>query len=166
MSENLDNMHVDWILLVAFVKYILSQIYSHWIWKCTFGYYLEIVETFVFWIKYFQNLPIFIFYPKTSNFRNSEMVGRRKLPDPSMKKIFLMFYWLIYNTRYHLNDLILPRVPCYNNAKRSVFRIQDLCTAWRFPISETGGNFNSLFKVVDSNRVTILEAKRERLTVR
>ena len=30
---------------------------------------------------------MFLFYPKTSNFHNSEIVGRRKLPDPSMNNI-------------------------------------------------------------------------------
>ena len=28
------------------------------------------------------------FYPKTNNFGNSRMVGRRKLPDPSINNIF------------------------------------------------------------------------------
>ena len=31
---------------------------------------------------------MFLFYPKTSNFHNSEPVGRRKLPVPSMNNIF------------------------------------------------------------------------------
>ena len=31
---------------------------------------------------------MFLFYSKTSNFHNSEIVGRRKLPDPSMNNIF------------------------------------------------------------------------------
>ena len=40
--------------------------------------------------KYFQSLVIFMFlcYRKTSNFRNAEIVGRRKLPDLSMNSIF------------------------------------------------------------------------------
>ena len=29
-----------------------------------------------------------LFYPKTSNFHNSEMIGRRKLTDLSMNNIF------------------------------------------------------------------------------
>ena len=48
MSKILDNMYIDRSLLVAFVKYILSQIYSHCIRNCTFGYFLEIVETVIF----------------------------------------------------------------------------------------------------------------------
>ena len=31
---------------------------------------------------------MFLFYRKTINFRNSEIVRRRKLPDPSMNNIF------------------------------------------------------------------------------
>ena len=88
MPEILDNMYIDRFLHVPFVKYILSEIYSHCTRNCTFGYFLEIVETVVFWRKHIQNLIIFIFYLKTSNFHDSGMVGRRKLPDPSMKNIF------------------------------------------------------------------------------
>ena len=43
-------------------------------------------------------------------FSNSGMVGRRKLPDPSMNNILGWF---------------CPEVPCYNNAKRPVVKIQD-----------------------------------------
>ena len=58
MSEILDNIYIDRSLLVAFVKYILSQIYilSH-------------------------------FYPKASNFHNSGTVGCGKLYDHSMNNI-------------------------------------------------------------------------------
>ena len=31
---------------------------------------------------------MFLLYPKTSNFHNSEILGHRKLPDPSMNNIF------------------------------------------------------------------------------
>ena len=88
MSEILINTYIDRFLHVAFVKYILSEIYSYCSRNCTFGYFLEIVETVVFWRKDIQNLVIFAFNSKTSNFHNSGMVGRRKLPDPSMKNIF------------------------------------------------------------------------------
>ena len=81
MFEILDNIYIiDRFLLVAFVKYILSQIYSHCIRNCTFRYFLEIVETFS---KFF----IYFFNPKTSNFHNPGMVGRRKLPDSPMNNI-------------------------------------------------------------------------------
>ena len=48
---------------------------------------MEIVETFVF-EEAIQSLLIFIFfYPKTSNFHNSGMIGGRNLSDPSMNNI-------------------------------------------------------------------------------
>ena len=31
---------------------------------------------------------MFLLYPETNNFNNSETVGHRKLPDPSMNNIF------------------------------------------------------------------------------
>ena len=43
----LDHIYIDRFLLVAFIKYILSQIYRT-VQKCNFQYFLEIVETFVF----------------------------------------------------------------------------------------------------------------------
>ena len=76
MSEVLNNIYIDRFLLVVFVKYILSQIYSYCIWNCTFWYFMEIVENGIF------------FYPKTSNFLILGMVGRKKLPDTSMSNIF------------------------------------------------------------------------------
>ena len=35
------------------------------------------------------------------------MVVRRKLPDPLLNHIFLMLYRLVYNVRFHFNELIL-----------------------------------------------------------
>ena len=77
VSEILNNFFVDTSLLLAFIKYILSQIYSHCICNCNFWNFLVIVETFVSWRKYFQGILIFmiLFYPKTINFRNSGIVG-------------------------------------------------------------------------------------------
>ena len=77
MSKILDNMYIDRSLLVAFVKYILSQIYSHCIRNCTFWYFLAIVETFVFEENIFE---VFLYlccfvYPKTINFHTSGIVG-------------------------------------------------------------------------------------------
>ena len=45
MSEILDNIYIDRFLLLAFVKYILSQIYSHCMRNCSFWYFLAILET-------------------------------------------------------------------------------------------------------------------------
>ena len=49
---------------------------------------MEIVETFVFEEAIFKVfLYLYFFYPKTSNFHNSGMIGRRNLSDPSMNNI-------------------------------------------------------------------------------
>ena len=48
---------------------------------------------------------MFLFYPETNNFNNSETVGRRNLRDPSMNN-FLMLYRLVYSILSHLTDLI------------------------------------------------------------
>ena len=52
-------------------------------------------KTFVFWVKYFQSLVIFmfVFYQKpvtsiTQTWLVREMIGQRKLPDSSMNNIF------------------------------------------------------------------------------
>ena len=76
MSEILDNIYIDRFLYLAFVKYILLQIYSHCIGNCTFWYFLAIVET-CFLKKIFSKYSyIYVgFYPKTINFHNSGIVG-------------------------------------------------------------------------------------------
>ena len=106
---------IDRFLPVAFVKYILSQIYSHWIQSCTFPYFLEIVKPFVFWGKYFQNLVIFmfLFYSETNKFNNSEIVGRRKNNILNVLSIGLQ-----YTLSFKRPDF------GYNNAKSSVLKIQ------------------------------------------
>ena len=52
-------------------------------------------KTFVFWVKYFQSLVIFmfVFYQKpvtsiTQTWLVREMIGQRKLPDSSMNNVF------------------------------------------------------------------------------
>ena len=59
LKRILDNIYMDRFLLVAFVKYILSQIYTHSFQNCTFRDFLETVETFIFW-EYFHSLVIFV----------------------------------------------------------------------------------------------------------
>ena len=149
MFQVLGNIYVDRLLLVAFVKYILSQIYSHCFQNCTFWYFLEIVEIFVFWRKRLQSLLIFMFiYPKTSNFQNSRIVSRRKLPDTSMKKKFnVLSISLQYTLSFKWPDFAL----------KCLATIKFKTSVWNFSISETGRNYNSLFTLVDSNWVIIME---------
>ena len=102
-----DNISIDRFLLVAVVKYILSQIYSHCIQNCTFWYFMEIVEFFVFWRRYFQSLLIFMFfYPKNTTSMTQEKLVAESYMTPQWI-IFSMFYCLIYNIHSHLNHLIL-----------------------------------------------------------
>ena len=85
MSEILNNIYIDRFLFAVFLKYISSQTCSH-----VFGNVL--LDTFwrlwklVSWRKMFLKLSYI--YPKTSNFHNSGMVSRRKLPNLSLNNIF------------------------------------------------------------------------------
>ena len=65
----LDNIVIDRFLLLAFVKYILSQIYSHCIQSCTFFdtlyrlWKLSFSKENIFKVSFY----LCFFYPKTSN---------------------------------------------------------------------------------------------------
>ena len=164
MRGILDNIYIDRFLLVAFVKYILSQIYSHCIWNCTFWYFLEIVVLLFFKENIFK-IFIYLLFPKTSNFHIWGVVSRRKLPDPFMNNIFNVF-WIGLQSIKLVYPLIKmtwfwPEMPCYNNVKRSILRIQGYCTVSNFPISERGRNCNSLFKLFDNKWVIIIEQRRK-----
>ena len=47
---------------------------------------------------------MFLFYPETNNFTNSEIVGRRKLPNPSMNNISMLFIGLQYTLSFKRLD--------------------------------------------------------------
>ena len=76
MFEVLDNIYIDRFLLLAFVKYNLSQIYSHFIRNCTtFRYLLAIAEKNFFLKKILSKVSyIYVFYPKPINFHNLGIV--------------------------------------------------------------------------------------------
>ena len=94
MSEILDNIYI-WVfllnsksvLLLAFVKYMLC---SHFTQNCIFLYFLEAKNPCCSKSSY---ICVFIL-PKRQhnwfykNFHNSGMVGRRKLPNPSLNRTF------------------------------------------------------------------------------
>ena len=65
----LDNIFIDRFLLVAFVKYILSQIYSHCIQNCTFFDTLYRLWKLLFSKENIFKVSFYLcfFYPKTSN---------------------------------------------------------------------------------------------------
>ena len=96
IPEILDNIYIwvfsvniESVLLLAFVKYTLQPVSS----RLYFSYFLKAKSPFI-WRKNFQNLLIFVylFCPKTTQLvlekHNSGMVGCRKLPDPSLNRIF------------------------------------------------------------------------------
>ena len=104
ISGILNNIYSDRFLFVAFVKYISLQICSH-----VFG--IVLLDTFwrsqkllFFEEEYFWNHLIFIFYPKTSNFHNSGMVSRRKLPNLALNNIFSFPIGLQYTLSFKWPD--------------------------------------------------------------
>ena len=117
MFKILHNIYIDRFLLVAFTKNIFyhrSAAMYFWILSGDCGNCCFLKKIFL------KSSHLFIFYPRTSNFHNSRMVGRGKLPDLSMSNIFsVLSIVFIYMTSFW------PEVQsCYNNAKRSVLKTQ------------------------------------------
>ena len=154
MSEIFDNIYIDRFLLVASVKYTLSQFilfvagfffYPLWrLWKLVF-FKESIFKVFLY----------LFFHPKTSNFHNSGLVGRRQLPDPLMNNTFdvlsislqyvLLFKWPNFGLK-----CLVTIAPKGQSLKFKT-------SVWKFPISETGRNSYSLFKLFDKNSAVIME---------
>ena len=76
-------------LNIFIVRYML---YNHCTVNCIFLYFLEAKN------------PCFV--AKNCNFHKSGTVGRRKLPDPLMNRIFNALS-MVYNIRSYFNELIL-----------------------------------------------------------
>ena len=147
MSEILENIYIDRILLVAFVKYTLSQIIVFG--TVFFWYLLEIVET-CFLKKIFSKSSYIcgIFYPKTSNFRNSGLAGRRNLLDPFMNNTFdVLSISLQYTLSFKWPNFGLN---CLVTITPKIQSLKFKTSVWNFPISETGSDCQSLFKLVDN----------------
>ena len=161
MSEILNNINIDRFLLVAFVKYILSQVYIHCIWDCTFWYFMKIVKTVVFWRKIFKIIVYLFFYPKTSNVLKLGMVGRRNLPDPSMNNIFhVLSIDLQYNLSFKWPDFGLKwRVTITPKGQSLKFKARVLYEIFPF-LKQTGIviHFLNLMIVTES----LLWNKKER----
>ena len=117
ISEILDNIYI-WVFLVnsesllhlAFVKYIF---YSRCTQNCIFLYFWRL-KILVLWRKMVQNLLIFayLFCPKNSTIDFRKTVRRKKLPDPSLNRIFnplsicaqylLSFQWFNFGLKFSL----------------------------------------------------------------
>ena len=131
MSQILDNIYIwvflvniESILLLALVKYMLS---SHLAWKSILLlYFLEAKSPYFVTKNCWESsyICVFILSKKRRNWfhknlHNSGMAGRRKLPDPSLNRIFnalsigvqytLLFQW----TNFGLKCLIMPNIAEY-----------------------------------------------------
>ena len=94
------------VLLLAFVKYML---YSHFTQNCIFLYFLEAKnpcfvtkncsKSSYIWVFIFSKKQHNWFY---KNLHNSGMVGRRKLPNPSLNCFFNCFFSIDLCTIYAL----------------------------------------------------------------
>ena len=121
MSEILDNIYI-WVflvniesaLLLALVKYMLC---SHFTQHCILFYFLEAKNPYFVTKNCWKSFYICVFilskkrrYLFHKNLHNSEMVGRRKLPDPLLNHIFnalsigvrytLSFQWTNFGLKY------------------------------------------------------------------
>ena len=123
MSKILDNINIwvsliniESVLLLALVKYMLC---SHFSKNCILLYFLEAKNPYFVKKNCWKSsyICVFILSKKRCNWfhknlHNSGMVGRRKLPDPSLNRIFnalsigaqytLLFQW----TNFGLKCLI------------------------------------------------------------
>ena len=99
ISEILDNIYIwmflvnsESVLLLALVKYMLCSQFTQ---NCIFLYFLEAKNPYFVMKNCWKSsyICVFILSKKRRNWfhknlHNSGMVGRRKLPDPSLNHIF------------------------------------------------------------------------------
>ena len=97
MSEILDNIY-DRSIVILF-------------WNCIFQFFLEIVETY-FLTKNYSKPDVYVFVLSKKqqnwfqkNFRNSGVVGDRRLSNAQLSNVCLF----VYDIPFHLNYLILTR---------------------------------------------------------
>ena len=87
------------------------------------------------------------------------MVSRRKLPEPSLSKVFnllsiglrytLLFEWSDFSLKYLFTVMLKGQLPKFK------------ARVWIFPISEIGSRCNSVFRHADSSWVIIMELERK-----
>ena len=101
----------------------------------------------------------FFFYPATSNIDNSGLIGRRKLPNSLVNSIFdVLSIGLQYTFSFKWPNFGLK---CLITVTPKGQSLKFKTSAGTFPISATGRNFNSLFKLVDNNSVVIMEQRKK-----
>ena len=113
---------------------------------------------FYFLKKIFSKSPsIYVFLIQKLVIHNSGMNGHRMLSDASWK-LLLMFCRLFYNIRSFKWQYI--GLKGLFTIMSKVLYLRFKASVWNIPISETGRNCNSLFKLFDNNWVVILKQKR------
>ena len=129
MSEILDNIYIwvflvniESVLLLALVKYMLC---SHFTQNCIFVYFLELKNPCFVTKNCWKSsyICVFILSKKRRNWfyknlHNSGMVGRRKMPDTSLNRIFsavwigvqymLSFQWTNFGLKCRNKQYFLP----------------------------------------------------------
>ena len=109
--------------------------------------------------KFCKSSYIYVFYPKTNNFHNSENIGRRKPSDPSMNNIFNVLSIGLQNSfSFRWPDFDLK---CLVTMTEKGHSLKFKAIIWKISIPESARNCNSILKLVDGNRVIIMEQKRK-----
>ena len=116
MSKILDNIYIcvflvnsDSVLLLALVKYMLRSNFAQ---NCIFWHFLEAKNPCFMTKNRWKSYVCVFFLSKKGcswfykNLHDSEVVSHRKLPEPSLNRI-LMLYRLVYNMCAHSSELIL-----------------------------------------------------------
>ena len=111
MYEILNNIYLARLLLVAFVKYILSQIYGHVFGTVLLDTFWKLWKLLFFEQKTFKIVVYLFFLSRNQQLPNSGIFGRRKLPNLSMNNIFnVLLIVLQYTISFKWPDVSLK---CY-----------------------------------------------------
>ena len=90
---------------------------------------------------------------------NSDVVARRRLPNPSLSNIFNV---LLIGLRFTLSfEWPYFRLKCLGTVMSKGQAPKFKTSIWNFPNSETGSKCNSVFRPDDSTSVIIMELKRK-----
>ena len=101
MSEILGNIYTDRAPLIAFVKHILSQLYSHWYSELNFLARFGNVKTFVFLTKFFFKILVFFIWKTAElvlekSFINQEWLAVESCLTPRVIKVYVLLTGLQY----------------------------------------------------------------------
>ena len=126
------NIYIESILLVAFVKYILQQFYSHCTQNCIFWCFLE-SGNYCFETKNFSRSYIYVFFPPKHSRAGSLKISITrewlavKIWATALWIASLMFYRLFAMYPFIKMTWFWPEKPSYIYTERSVTNSQ----GWR-----------------------------------